>query len=141
MMPTGNKEIARRFITAFQAGDEGTLESIMIEDTVDHNPLPGQRPGRQGVLDTLSMYRTAFPDLALTIENQVAEGDLVAQAGLAQGTNTGPLMGGPATGRPAAFAWIDLYRIVDDRITEIWHLEDVAGMLQQLGAAPAPASG
>jgi predicted ester cyclase len=86
------------------------------------------------------MYRAAFPDLTLTIERQVAEGDLVVQNGLAKGTNTGPLMGQPATGAAAQFTWIDMYRIAENRITEIWHLEDVAGLLQQLAAAPASSS-
>ena len=72
-MHAANKEIASRFIEAFQAGDDAALESSMVEDTVDHNPLPGQRPGRRGVLDTLAMYRSAFPHLTLTIERQVAE--------------------------------------------------------------------
>ena len=139
-MHAANKEIASRFIHAFEAGDDAALESTMVADTADHNPLPGQRPGRSGVLDTLAMYRAAFPDLTLTIERQVAEGDLVVQNGLAKGTNTGPLLGRPATGAPAQFAWIDMYRITDDRITEIWHLEDVAGLLQQLAAAAAPAA-
>jgi predicted ester cyclase len=49
-------------------------------------------------------------------------------------------MGQPATGAPAQFAWIDMYRIADDHITEIWHLEDIAGLLQQLAAVPASAS-
>jgi predicted ester cyclase len=139
-MHPADKEIARRFIHAFEAGDQAALESTMVEDTTDHNPLPGQRPGRSGVLDTVAMYRAAFPDLTLTIERQVAEGDLVVQNGLAKGTNTGPLMDQPATGAPAQFAWIDMYRIAECRITEIWHLEDIAGLLQQLAAAPASAS-
>lgn len=136
-MHSPNKEIARRFIHAFDAGDQAALESMMVEHTTDHNPLPGQRPGRGGVLDTLAMYRAAFPDLTVTIERQVAEGDLVVQNGLAEGTNSGPLMGRPPTGAPAQFTWIDMYRIAENRITEIWHLEDVAGLLQQLTAAGA----
>jgi predicted ester cyclase len=139
-MHAANKEIARRFIHAFQAGDHAALGSTMVENTTDHNPLPGQRPGRSGVLDTLAMYRAAFPDLTLTIECQVAEGDLIVQNGVARGTNTGPLMDHPATGARAQFAWIDMYRIAEDRITEIWHLEDVAGLLQQLTAAPMSAA-
>jgi hypothetical protein len=46
-------------------------------------------------------------------------------------------MGLPATGRPATIAWMDLYRVADSRIVEIWHLEDIAGTLQQLGYLPA----
>lgn len=136
MMHT-NKQAAQQFIDGFQSGDDALLRSVMATEVVDHNPLPGQRPALDGVLDTLAMYRAAFPDLAVTVERQIAEEAYVVQTGLASGTNTGPLMGGPATGLTASFAWIDMYRFTDGRITEIWHLEDIAGMLRQLGAAPA----
>jgi predicted ester cyclase len=112
------------------------LEEVLAAGAVDHNPLPGQQPGRLGVIDTLAMYRAAFPDLELTIENQVADGDLIVQNGLATGTNSGPLMGMPPTRKSATFPWIDIYRVADRQITEIWHLEDLAGMLRQLGALP-----
>jgi predicted ester cyclase len=135
-MSEQNKQIARRFIEAFVAGDTTVLEQVVDESLVDHNPVPGQRPGRPGVIDVLTGWRNAFPDMEIAIRHEVAEGDLVAQSGIASGTNTGPLMGRPATNKPATFTYMDMHRVVNGRIVETWHLEDVAGMLGQLGLLP-----
>jgi len=132
-----NKQVARRFITAFLAGDTAVLQELIGEDCVDHNPQPGQKPGRQGLIEILAGWRAAFPDLDATILHEVAEGEFVVQHGVGLGTNTGPLMGQPATGKQAQFAYMDMHRIVNGRIMEIWHLEDIAGLLYQLGLMPA----
>ena len=132
-----NKQVARHFIQAFQAGDSAALEEIVEEDIVDHNPQPGQMPGRQGIIEILAGWRAAFPDLEATILHEVSEGEFVVQHGIGSGTNTGPLMGRPATGKQAKVSYMDMHRIKNGRIVEIWHLEDIAGMLYQLGALPA----
>jgi predicted ester cyclase len=75
----------------------------------------------------------AFPDLKVTDEKQVASDDRIAQVGLIKGTNTGTMMGRPATGKAAAVPYMDMYRINGGKIVEAWHVEDIAGMLQQLG--------
>jgi steroid delta-isomerase-like uncharacterized protein len=132
-----NKQIARRFINAFLAGDTAVLEELVVKDFIDHNPQPAQKPGRWGLIETLAGWRTAFPDLEVTIQHEVAEGEFVVQHGIALGTNTGSLMGLPATGKQTRFAYMDMHHIVNGRITEIWHLEDIAGILFQLGHMPA----
>jgi steroid delta-isomerase-like uncharacterized protein len=132
-----NNQVARRFIKAFQAGDTADLSEIVAQDFVDHNPQPGQKAGRQGLIETIAGWRTAFPDLEITVQHEVAEGEFVVQQGVALGTNTGPLMGRPATGKQARVSYMDMHRIVNGRIVEIWHLEDIAGMLYQLGAMSA----
>ncbi len=131
-----NKQIARRWINAFLAGDTAVLEELVVEEFVDHNPQPGQKPGRQGLLEILAGWRAAFPDLQATILHEVAEGEFVVQHGIGSGTNTGPLMGRPATGKQVQFAYMDMHHIVNGRIVEIWHLEDIVGMLYQLGLMP-----
>ena len=108
---------------------------LVAEDVLDHQLPPGGRPGRQGVLDAVAMFRTGFPDLEISIEREVSEGDLVAVYGSVAGTHRGPMLGAPATGRRARFPFMDLYRIVNGRIVETWHVEDVAGMLAQLDLA------
>jgi predicted ester cyclase len=128
---------ARRFLEAFIAGDDATLSEVVADHVTDHNPLPGQPPGRDGIVHAGLAYRTGLPDLTATIHRQLSDDDLVFQHGIATGTNTGPLFGNPATGRPATIAWMDLYRIADRRVVEIWHLEDVVGMLGQLGLLPS----
>jgi predicted ester cyclase len=63
----------------------------------------------------------------------IAEGESVAVYGRIKGTNTGPLMGSPATGKHADLGYMDMYRIANSQIVEVWHVEDIAGMLAQLG--------
>jgi len=133
-MLEANKHIARQFVTAFAAGDTRTLERIVAEHMVDHNLAPGQKQGRQGVLDAVEMFRGAFPDLKVTIESLVADDERVSVTGKMSGTNHGTLMGMPATGRTVSFAYMDLYAIAHGQIVEVWHVEDVAGMMRQLGA-------
>jgi steroid delta-isomerase-like uncharacterized protein len=131
-----NKHIARQFITAFAAADTRTLERIVAAHMVDHNLAPGQRPGRQGVLDAVEMFRVAFPDLKITIESLVADEERVSVTGRMSGTNRGALMGVPPTGRTASFAYMDMYAIANGQIAEVWHVEDLAGMMRQLGLLP-----
>ncbi|MFD1213365.1 ester cyclase [Arthrobacter sp. GCM10027362] len=135
-MTEQNKQVARRFNEAFNAGDVEAMAGIVAADFVDHPSGPGQDSGREELFEAMRMYHAAFPDLRSTVENLVAEGDRVALHGVASGTNTGELMGMPATGKKATFSYIDIYRIADGRIAEIWHVEDVVGMLRQLGAMP-----
>jgi predicted ester cyclase len=140
-MSEDNKRVARRFIMdAFVKNDPAAWEDTLAENVVDHNPMPDQKSGRAGVRQAADMYREAFPDMATSIDLQVAEGDLLTNRGTATGTNTGDLMGMPATGKPAEVTWMDTYRIQDGKIVEYWHNEDVAGMLIQLGFLPEPGS-
>lgn len=128
-----NKHVARQFINAFASGDTRTLERIVAEHLVDHNLAPGQKQGRQGVLEAVEMFRAAFPDLKITIEGLVADDERVSVTGKMTGTNQGPLMGAPPTGRTVSFAYMDMYAIAHGQIVEVWHVEDLAGMMRQLG--------
>jgi steroid delta-isomerase-like uncharacterized protein len=132
-----NKHIARQFIAAFASADTRTLERIVAEHMVDHNLAPGQKQGRQGVLEAVVMFRAAFPDLKITIESLVADEERVSITGKMSGTNQGTLMGAPPTGKTASFAYMDMYAIAHGQIVEAWHVEDLAGMMRQLGLLPS----
>ena len=140
-MSEDNKAVARRFIMdAFVKNDAAAWEETVAENVVDHNPMPDQKAGRAGVAQAAEIYRTAFPDMKTSIDHQVAEGDYVTQRGVAKGTHTGDLMGMPPTSRSAEVPWLDMYRFEDGKIAEVWHVEDIAGMLIQLGFLPEPGS-
>ena len=130
------KQLARRFVSVFDSGDTTALDEIVAADVVDHNPLPGTGPARRGIADAVAIFRGAFPDLRVTVDRVVAEDDHVVATGTASGKNTGQVWGAPPTGRTATFAYMDMYRVADGQIVECWHLEDVAGMLGQLGLLP-----
>ena len=95
--------------------------------------------GREEDRQAVKMWRTAFPDLKMTVTHVVAEADMVTVRYIGEGTNTGPIFGGPATGKRVKVAGITIFKIKDGRITDEWTSFDQMALLQQLGMMPAPA--
>jgi steroid delta-isomerase-like uncharacterized protein len=137
-MTDDNKSIRRRYHEAWNAGDSDALDSIMAPEVVNHSPLQGQAEGVEGFKQAIQWMRAGVPDLAITIDSSVSEGDRVATQWTGSGTQTGNLMGIPPTGKTVTVSGIDICRIADGRIVEYWQVLDTFGMLQQLGAIPAP---
>jgi len=136
-MSEQNNQVARRFEKAFAEGDIVALKKIVAANIVDHNAPRGARPGIDGLLDAVALFRAGFPDIQISVERTIAEDDSVAVFGTIAGTNQGPMFGVPATGKRATFAYMDMFRIVNGVIVEAWHVEDIAGMLGQLGLLPS----
>jgi predicted ester cyclase len=84
------------------------------------------------------MYRNAFPDVQMRVEDQVAEGDMVVTRWIASGTHQGDLMGIAPTGNRMTVAGTSIERVVNGKIEETWDNYDALGMMQQLGAIPSP---
>ena len=142
-MSDENKGIARRFIEeAFNKGNLDVLDELIAPDYVTHDPLvpPDLPPGPEGVRQLVSMYRSAFPDVRLTVEDQVAEGDKVVTRWSGRGTHDGDFVGVPATGKQGTTTGISLERISGGKIAETWVNWDTLGLMQQLGAIPEPAT-
>jgi steroid delta-isomerase-like uncharacterized protein len=144
MSPGEIKAAARRIYetlnTALRAGDLATLDDVIAADAVDHNPAPGQTPGLEGIKRSFGAFRTAFPNLRLTVEEMIAEGDKVAARITTRGTHKGKFLGIPPTGKHVTQTGIDILRIVDGKIVERWGEFDNLSLLQQLGAVQLPGS-
>ena len=133
-----NKAVFRRFFEEVaNKGNFQAVDELFGSDVVYH--LPGSDPvhGRDGVKGVVGAFRTAFPDLHVSIEEMIGEGDKVVARVTPSGTNTGELMGAPATGKKASWRVVHVARfdggqVVEDRITF-----DQLAFLQQLGLAPA----
>jgi steroid delta-isomerase-like uncharacterized protein len=141
-MSDQNKAIARRALELFTSGDLDEMDQLVSEDAVDHDP---QNPnagihGPEGAKRTAAIYRGAFPDLQITVEDQLAEGDKVVTRWTAVGTQDGDLAGLPASGRSTTVTGITIDRIAGGKIVESWGNWDTLGMMQQLGAVPAAAT-
>ncbi len=114
-------------------------DELIAPDYVGHDPVsPEYIRGPEGVKEFASMYRNAFPDVQLSVEQQLAEGDMVATRWVANGTHLGDLMGIAPTGNRVTVAGTSVERIVDGKIEETWDNYDALGMMQQIGAVPAP---
>ena len=139
-MSKENKAISRRFYQeVFSRGDLDVADSLLAADCVDHNPPgPGFSPGREGVKQVVTMLRAAVPDLKVTVEDQIAEGDKVASRLTVRGTQQGELMSVPPTGKSITVGLVDIFRIEDGLILERWGEADLLGMMQQLGVVPEP---
>ncbi len=89
----------------------------------------------------LPVLRSAFPDLTMTPEEIIAEGDTVAARFVMQGTNTGEFMGMPPTGKRINIAGFDINRFADGKLVEHWGLTDFPKLMQQLGIEPPAGEG
>jgi steroid delta-isomerase-like uncharacterized protein len=133
-----NKVVARRFgQEVWGRGDMRAADEVLAEHFIEHNPVPGQAPGREGHKQVLNAWRAAFPDLTITADEALADGDRVVLRWTAHATHQGELMGMPATGRRVTLSGIDILRIAGGRIVERWGEFNSGEMLQQLGAPPA----
>src|SRR5262249_8005241 len=103
--------------------------------------IPAARPGPEGAREYATLYRGAFPDLHMDIDDQVGEDDLVVTRWTLTGTQNGAFGDIPATGRPIRVKGITIYRFDKGKVAEEWMNWDALGLLQQLGPAGPPGNG
>jgi steroid delta-isomerase-like uncharacterized protein len=139
-MSEQNKTLTRRFYEdVFNKKNLNTVDELCAPSFVDHDAAPGQAPGLKGLKEWLSQFLQAFPDLKATIEEMVAERDLVVTRLTCQGTHKGTFMGAAPTGKKISFSAMDMVRIKDGRAVEVWHQGNDAMALMELGVRmPAP---
>ena len=134
-----NKALVRQLIEeVMNRGNISLVDEIMPPDFVDHEGAPRLPPTREGFKQSVPMLRSGIPDFNATIDDVVAEGDRVVIRMTWRGTQTGEFMGMPPTGKSISVGVIDIFRIAGGKIVEHWGLADMMGMMQQLGAMPAP---
>ena len=145
MSDEANKAVARALYgELFSQGKIEVADAIIARDYINHDvsgPPGGWPGGPDGFKAVVQTYRGAFPDLRFSIEDQVAAGDRVLTRWTARGTNNGSLLGMPPSGRPVEVTGMSLERFSDGKIAESWVNFDQFGMLQQVGALPAPGTG
>ena len=134
-----NKAAVHRFLEeVIHRRNVAAVDEYLAPDYVEHDALPpGMPPGREGLKQLVAMFLEAFPDLRLTIDEEVAEGDRVALYHTFTGTHQGTFMGIAPTGKQVSFTTADFVRIVDGKQVEHRSVIDTFALLQQLGALPA----
>jgi steroid delta-isomerase-like uncharacterized protein len=135
-----NKTIVRRYWEEVWKGNLAVVDELIAAD-FDGHPAPSDPDfgrGPAGQKQLIGLYRGAFPDMRMTIDDMVADEDRVVLRWTAHGTNTGEMMGMPATGKPATVTGIVFNRLAGGKIVEGWGNFDALGMLQQLGVIPTP---
>jgi predicted ester cyclase len=109
-------------------------EEFLSPSYINRDSPPGTPSGPERIRQIVSLFRAAFPDLTITIEEQAAERDLVCSRTITHGTHRGELFGIPATGKSITMPGLTMVRIVDVRLVESWVRNDVMGMMKQVGA-------
>jgi predicted ester cyclase len=132
------KAIYRRFVEeVVNNGHFEVVDELYSPEYVDHAAPPGAPGGLAGVKAVMGMFRTAFPDVHFTIQLMVAEGDVVATFVSGEGTQNGPFMGLPPSGKHAKWNSTGFFRVANGKIVEHWGVPDLLGILNQIGAGPA----
>jgi steroid delta-isomerase-like uncharacterized protein len=139
-MSEEKKAVVRRYNELveqyWRTGDADAFDEVVASDFVHH--APGLPPDLEGMKQALPMFRAAFPDMRLTVEDMIAEGDKVVDRVTVRGAHEGELMGIPASGKQVEFMETHISRIADGKIVERWGEWDALGIMQQIGAVPAP---
>lgn len=140
MSAQSNAAAARRILDeAFNQGRLEVFDEVCAPDIVTHDPAePDDLRGIEAHKGRVEGYRVAMPDIAVTIEDLIADGDTVVTRWMARGTNDGELMGMPPTNRPVEITGISIDRFdASGRVVETWDQWDNAGFMSQLGISPA----
>jgi steroid delta-isomerase-like uncharacterized protein len=133
MSTEDNKKLVNSMWTACEAGDFEALGKAYAANISYHGPGPTDMSGREDVVNIARGYVEAFPDLKFTIIQQIAEGDSVFTRAVVSGTNTGSLMGAPATGKSLTMEVAHVVQIANGEVVAEWETFDQLGMMQQLG--------
>lgn len=116
-----NKSLVRRlFEETFPSGDPTAVRALVATEILDHDPMPGQPPGVEGIEWVVTTLHDAQPDLQFTVDDIFAEEDRVAIRWTLRGTNTGPMLGQAPNGQPMEQSAVVMFRIADGKIIERW---------------------
>jgi steroid delta-isomerase-like uncharacterized protein len=138
MTPDESAAGAERWhLDLIQAGKLDQAAAILTPDVVVH--ANGQEfRGRETALQLAQGLRAAIPDSRFTHDDVLVAGERVAIRWTNEGTHLGPYFGVPASGKRVRFEGLDLVHLHNGQIAEIWIAYDNYGVLQQMGALPAP---
>ena len=127
-----NKTLTRTFYTALTEGRFAAIDELVAESFIEHEELPTDADGRDGLREMFQDLHASFSDFAITIEDMVAEGDKVFVRATMQGIQRAEFLGIPSQGKPMLVPVADVLRFADGRIVEHWGVMDTGQLMQQL---------
>lgn len=127
------KKVVVLWYDAFTNHDPAPLDRILGETWVDIPSAPGLPPGPQAAKDTLALLTTTFPDLKVTIDDIIQDGNKVVVRSHITGTQKASFLDFPAKNRTLNIQAVDIHEFKDGKIARTWHTEDWMTGLRQLG--------
>ncbi len=139
-MAEKNKVAARRIpVEMINQGKLDVVGEIFSENFVNQTPPPGiAAKGHAAITELFTMLRTAFPDVQVTLDHEIAEGSYVVHHATITGTHKGDFMGHAATDKKATWKEIHILQFEDGKAVAHWGLVDMMGLMMQLGVMPQP---
>jgi steroid delta-isomerase-like uncharacterized protein len=135
-----NIVIVRKFFEVGPSkGDLAAADALLHPEFSLHTPLPTPGPGIEAMNNVITTCRAAFDGLQVTVDDIMAEGDKVTARFTARGVHKGEFMGLPPTGKAITMTGIEIFRIKEGKIAQLWGEANLMGLMQQLGILPVPA--
>ena len=135
-----NMAIVRKFFEVGPSkGDIAAADALLVPDFSLHVPLPTPGPGIEAMNNVITTCRAAFHGLNVTVDDMIADGDKVTCRFTARGVHKGEFMGLPPTGKPIVMTGIEIFRLQNGKIVELWGEANLMGLMQQLGILPSSA--
>ena len=138
MYTEANKAVVLRILNeAINGGNFDLFDELVAEDAVEHEEFPGMpNRGPAAPKAFFTMFSAAFPDMQMTVDEMVAEGDKVVARARISGTHKGEFMGIPPTAKSFEVQVIDIFEVKNGQVAAHWGVTDQAAMMQQLGLVP-----
>lgn len=134
----GKSIIRHIFDEAFNQGNLSVVDQLVAPNGISHQLSWGMPANRMGLKQLIAMFRTAFPDLLCTVEDEIIQGDKIAARWTIRGTHTGLFLGNSPTSKSISVKGLIYARIENNQVSENYILIDQMGILQQLGLVPPP---
>lgn len=135
-----NIAIVRKFFEAGPSeGDLGAADALLHPEFSLHTPLPTPGPGIEAMNNVITTCRAAFHGLHVTVDDIMADSDKVTARFTARGVHKGEFMGLPPTGKAITMTGIEIFRINEGKIAELWGEVNLVGLMQQMGMVPGSA--
>lgn len=125
-------------LEAFTKGDTTVFDEVLAPDFVDHSFPPGMPQNAEGLRWVVGSLRAAMPDLEMTLDIELKDGDYVVHHTHGHGTQTGPAFGRPASGRRAVWAETHIYKTRGPVVVEHWGVVKLDSIWRQIGLTEIP---
>lgn len=133
MNQEAHKAIVRRYVEMWETGNVALADDMLAASFVDHTH-PQHTPGPEQVKQAILAFRTGFPDAQMHIEHLISEGDTVAVRFTVRATHQGSFAGFAPTGHAISLTGMDMLRVTDGKIVELWSCQDTLSWVLQRGA-------
>ncbi|UOT05778.1 ester cyclase [Rhodococcus opacus] len=132
--------VASRNLELYDTGNVAGVDAVFAPDLIDHNAVAGAASAIDGMRSLVAAVRDGFTDTRhrILFQQELSGGWVVIHWQMT-GTHTGEAFGFAASGNPVAINGTDIVRVVDGKITEIYHVEELLALTQQISTGAQPA--